>query len=122
MNRVNVGATIEQQRHHVCRSADDRAVQRMTASAVDVVDERWLLIEEGAYARQLAGFGGVMDRMILGHGRRHEPSRRINHVRGIMLAAASVRRHRGRVNATCRNDPRLGNRTRFQRICRQSAH
>src|SRR5262245_8909704 len=88
MNRVNVGATIEQQRHHVCRSADDRTVQRMTASAVDVVDERWLLIEEGAYARQLAGFGSVMDRMILGHGRRHEPSRRINHVRGIIPAAA----------------------------------
>ena len=91
MNRVNVGATIEQQRHHVCRSADDRTVQRMTASAVDVVNERWLLIEEGAYARQLAGFGGVMDRMILGHGRRHEPSRRINHVRGIILAAAISR-------------------------------
>jgi hypothetical protein len=30
-----------------------------------------------------------MDRMILGHGRRHEPSRRINHVRGIILADAS---------------------------------
>src|SRR3954463_4059277 len=60
----------------------------MTASAVDVVNERWLVIEKGAYARQLAGFGGVMDRMILGHGRRHEPSRRINHVRGIILAAA----------------------------------
>ena len=45
-------------------SADDRAVQRMTASAVDVVDEGWLLIEKGANARQLAGFGGVMDRMI----------------------------------------------------------
>jgi len=40
VNRVNVGATIDQQRHHVCRSADDRAVQRMTASAIDVVDER----------------------------------------------------------------------------------
>jgi hypothetical protein len=79
VNRVNVGATIEQQRHHVCRSADDRAVQRMTASAVDVVNERWLLIEEGAYARQLAGLGGGMDRMILGHGGRHQPSRRINH-------------------------------------------
>jgi hypothetical protein len=64
VNRVNVGATIEEQRHHICRSADDRTVQRMTASAVDVVNERWLLIEEGAYARQLAGFGGVMDRMI----------------------------------------------------------
>src|SRR5688500_11067561 len=84
MNRVNVGATIEQQRHHVWRSADDGTVQRMTASAVDVVNERWLLIEEGAYARQLAGFGGVMDRMVLGLGRRHEPSRRINHVRGIL--------------------------------------
>jgi hypothetical protein len=75
-------------------------VQRMTASAVDVIDERWLLIEEGAYARQLAGFGGVMDRMILGRDRRHETSRRINHLRGIMLAAASVRRQRGRVNAS----------------------
>src|SRR5829696_1816107 len=64
---------------------------RMTASAVDVVNERWLLIEEGAYARQLAGFGGVMDRMILWHGRRHEPSRRINHVRGIILAVAISR-------------------------------
>jgi hypothetical protein len=32
-----------------------------------------------------------MDRMILGHGRRHEPSRRINHVRGIILAAAISR-------------------------------
>src|SRR6185503_6648756 len=91
VNRVNVGATIEQQRHHVCRSTDDRTVQRMTASAVDVVDERWPLIEEGPYARQLAGFGGVMDRMILRHGRRHEPSRRINHVRGIMFAAAISR-------------------------------
>jgi hypothetical protein len=91
VNRVNVGATIEQQRHHICRSADDRAVQRMTASAVDVVNERWLLIEEGAYARQFAGFGGVMNRMILGRGRRHEPSRRINHVRGIILAAAISR-------------------------------
>jgi hypothetical protein len=30
-----------------------------------------------------------MDRMILGHGRRHEPSRRINHVRGIILAAGA---------------------------------
>ena len=30
----------------------------MTAGAVDVVNERRLLIEEGAYARQLAGFGG----------------------------------------------------------------
>ena len=69
-------------------SANDRTVQRMTASAVDVVNERWLLIEEGAYARQLAGFGGVMDRMIPGRGRRHEPSRRINHVRGIILPAA----------------------------------
>jgi hypothetical protein len=59
-------------------------VQRMTASAVDVVNERWLLIEEGAYARQRAGFGGVMDRMIRGRGRGHEPSRRINHVRGII--------------------------------------
>jgi hypothetical protein len=38
----------------------------MTASAIDVVDERWLLIEEDAYAGQLAGLGGVMDRMILG--------------------------------------------------------
>jgi hypothetical protein len=64
----------------------------MTAGAVDVVDEQWLLIEEGAYARQRAGFGGVMDRMILGHGRRHEPSRRINHVRGIILAAGGSRR------------------------------
>src|SRR3954451_11310078 len=63
----------------------------MTASAVDVVNERWLVIEKGAYARQLAGFGGVMDRMILGHGRRHEPSRRINHVRGFILAASGVR-------------------------------
>lgn len=90
MNRVNVGAAIEQQRHHVCRSADDRTVQRMTASAVDVVNERWLLIEEGAYARQLAGFGGVMDRMILGRGGRHEPSRGINHVRGIILATADL--------------------------------
>jgi hypothetical protein len=26
-----------------------------------------------------------MDRMILGRGRRHEPSRRINHARGIIL-------------------------------------
>src|SRR5687768_12310277 len=85
---MNVGASIEQQRHHLCGSADDRAVQRMTASAVDVVHARWLLIEKGAYARQLAGFGGVMDWMILGHGRRHEPSRRIDHVCGIMLAAA----------------------------------
>jgi hypothetical protein len=59
----------------------------MTASAVDVVNERWLLIKEGAYARQLSGFGGVMDRRILGHCRRHEPSRRINHARGIILAA-----------------------------------
>src|SRR4029077_13488611 len=83
VNRGHVGATIEPQRHHVCRSADDRPVQSMTASAFDVVDERWLLIEEGAYARQLAGFGGVMDRMILGHGRRHEPPRRIKHVRGV---------------------------------------
>jgi hypothetical protein len=32
-----------------------------------------------------------MDRMILGHGRRHEPSRRINHVRGIILSAAISR-------------------------------
>src|SRR3954463_12573164 len=63
----------------------------MTASAVDVVNERWLLIEKGTYARQLAGLGGVMDRMILGHGRRHEPSRRIDHVRGIILAAAISR-------------------------------
>jgi hypothetical protein len=85
VNRVNVGATIEQQRHHFCRSADDRAVQRMTAGAADVVNQRWLPIEEGAYARQLAGFGGVMDRVILGHGRRHEPSRRINHLRAISL-------------------------------------
>jgi hypothetical protein len=61
VNRVNVGATIEQQRHHIDRSADGRAVQRMTAGAVDIVNERWLLIEEGAYARELAGFGGVMD-------------------------------------------------------------
>ena len=82
MNRVNVGATIEQQRHNVCRSADDGTVQRMTASAVDVVNERWLLIEESAYARQFAGFGGLMNRMVLGQGRRHEPSRRINHGRG----------------------------------------
>src|SRR5262245_3272648 len=92
MNRVNVGATIEQQRHHVCRSADDRTVQRMTASAVDVVHERWLLIEEGPYARQLAGFGRLMDRMVLGRGRRREPSRRINHVRGIILSAAHFTR------------------------------
>jgi hypothetical protein len=92
VNRVNVGATIEQQRHRVCRSADHPTVQRMTASAVDVVNERWLLIEEGAYARQLTGFGCVMDRMILGHGRRHEPSRRIDHGRGIKLAAATSRR------------------------------
>src|SRR5215468_2322276 len=92
MNRVNVGATIEQQRHHVCRSADHRTVQRMTASPVDVVNERWLLIEEGAYARQLAGFGGLMDRMVLGHGRRHEPSRWINHVRGVILCAAHFTR------------------------------
>ena len=84
VNRVNVGAAIEQQRHHVCRSADDRTVQRMTASAVDVVNERWLLVEEGAYARQLADFDGVMDRMILGRGRGHEPSRRINHGRDII--------------------------------------
>ena len=56
----------------------------MTANAVDVVDERWLLIEEGAYARQFAGFGGVMDGMILGPRRRDEPSRRINHARGII--------------------------------------
>src|SRR5207249_5337788 len=104
LNRVNVGATIEQQRHHVCRSADDRTVQRMTASAVDIVNERWLLIEEGAYARQLAGFGGVMDRMILGHGRRHEPSRRINHVRGItnpLTRSASSNRQR-----SSRSNPR----------------
>src|SRR5213078_3127373 len=66
VDRVNVGAAIEQQRHHACRSADDRAVQRMTAGAVDVVNERWPLVEEGAYARQLAGFCGVMDRMIPG--------------------------------------------------------
>jgi hypothetical protein len=91
VNRVNVGATIEQQRYYLYRSADDRTVQRMTASAVDVVDERWLPIEEGAYARQLAGFGSVMDRMILGRGGRHEPSRRIDHVRGIILAAAISR-------------------------------
>lgn len=87
VNRVNVGATIEQQRHHVCRAADDRAVEGMTASAVDVANERWLLIEEGANARQLAGFGGLMDWMILRRGRRHEPSRRINHVCGIILAS-----------------------------------
>src|SRR5262245_5145616 len=54
----------------------------MTPSAVDIVNERWLVLEEGAHARQLAGFGGLMDRMILGRGRGHEPSRRINHVRG----------------------------------------
>src|SRR6478735_12454641 len=65
-------------------SVTTSADPRMTASAVDVVNERWLLIEEGAHARELAGFGGVMDRMILGRGRRHEPSRRINHVRGII--------------------------------------
>src|SRR6185295_3950053 len=58
---------------------------------VDVVDERWLLIEEGAYARRFAGFCGVMDRMILGCGRRHEPLRRITHVRGIILASAISR-------------------------------
>src|SRR5687768_16308086 len=63
----------------------------MTPGAGTVVNERWLLIEEGAYARQLAGFGGLMDRMILGQGRRHEPSRRINHVRGIILGAAISR-------------------------------
>ena len=76
-------------------------MQRMTASAVDVADERWLLIEEAAYARQLAGFGGIMDRMIPGHGRRHEPSRRINHVRGIILAAAITRS-----NTTRRQTPK----------------
>jgi hypothetical protein len=89
---VDVGATIEEQRHHVRRSADDRTVQRMTASAVDVVHERWLPIEKGSYARQVAGFGGIMDRMILGRSRRHEPPRRIDHERGIILSAA----HNGR--------------------------
>jgi hypothetical protein len=53
----------------------------MTASAVDIVNERRLLIEEATHARQLARFGGVMDRMIFGRGGRHEPSRRINHGR-----------------------------------------
>ena len=84
MNSVNVGATIEQQHHYLGRSADYRAMQRMAAGAVDVVDERRLLIEEGAHARQVAGFGGAMDRMILGRGRRHEPLRRINHVHEII--------------------------------------
>jgi hypothetical protein len=31
--------------------------------------------------------------MILGRGRRHQPSRRINHVRGIILAVALVCAH-----------------------------
>ncbi|HXT68169.1 MAG TPA: hypothetical protein VN700_00320 [Vicinamibacterales bacterium] len=70
---MNVGATIEQQHHDPGRSADYRAMQRMAAGAVDVVDERRLLIEEGADARQIPGFGGAMDRMILGCGRRREP-------------------------------------------------
>jgi hypothetical protein len=79
VNRVNVGAAIEQQRHDVDGSADDRTVQRVAAAAIDVMNERRLLIEEGTYARHPAGFCGVMDRMIFGPGRRHEPSRRIDH-------------------------------------------
>lgn len=102
VNGVNVSATIEQQRHHVRRSADDRTVQRMTASAVDVVNERWLLIEEATYARQLAHFGGGMDRMILGHGRGHEPTRRINHARGYDLPDALTRPPFVRVRSTVR--------------------
>ena len=46
----------------------------MAACAADVVNERGLLIEEGAYACQIAAFGGVMDRMVHRRGRRHEPS------------------------------------------------
>ena len=75
---------IEQQRHHLAGSSDYRAMQRMAAGAVDVVDERRLLIEEGGHPRQVAGFGGAMDRMIRGCGRRHEPLRRINHVQEII--------------------------------------
>jgi hypothetical protein len=40
--------------------------------------------EKGAYAIQFAGFGGIMDRMVLARGRRHEPSRLVDHLRGII--------------------------------------
>src|SRR5262249_3420165 len=102
VNRVNVGAMIEQQRHHVCRSADDRTVQGMAPGAVDIVNERWLLLEEGAHARQRAGFGGSMDRMILGRSRGHEPARPINHVRGSYYLSESPQT-RGRTSTLLRH-------------------
>jgi hypothetical protein len=117
---VNVGATIEQQRHHVCRSADDRTVQGMTPSAVDIVNEQWLLLEEGADARQRAGFGGLMDRMILGRGRGHEPSRRINHVRGSYYLPESRLRDRPPHPADLKN--RSGDATETEIAMTQIGH
>jgi hypothetical protein len=73
-------SSVEQQRDDFCRPANDRTVQRMATGAVDVVDERGLSIQEGTHARQVPGFGGAMDGMILRRRRRHEPFRRIDYV------------------------------------------
>jgi hypothetical protein len=50
VNRVNVGTAIEQQRDDVTMTADDGAMQRVTAGPVHVSDQFRLDIDEPSYA------------------------------------------------------------------------
>jgi len=64
MDRVNVGAAIENQLYDVRRSSDDRTMQRRAAGAIAARDERRICIEHRAHARDVAAFGGHMNRVV----------------------------------------------------------
>jgi hypothetical protein len=62
---MDIGTVIEEEGDDGHRTAEDGAMQRMTAGAVDVVYQGRIRIEVGANACQLPRLGSPMDRMIL---------------------------------------------------------
>jgi hypothetical protein len=58
MDRVNVGAAIEQERDRLERPAHDRAMQRMASCAIRVVHESWIGVEKIAHTPNVPHFRG----------------------------------------------------------------
>ena len=64
MNRVNVGAAIEQQLYDLRRASDGRTMQRRATGTITARDKRRICAEERAHPRDVAAFGGHMNSVV----------------------------------------------------------
>src|SRR5262249_39236443 len=69
VNRVNVGAAVEQKLDDLFRPSDYRSMKRRTTCAIPTVEKRRIGVEECAHARKVARTCSSMNFMVLVRGR-----------------------------------------------------